>query len=195
MEKQVNNEHKSGTIHIKAMGSPTLPRVMWGWRKHHWSRCTCLGLVEKVERHGKQREQHKQNHEAWTSTAWLGNGKWSGMPGTRVALRGNETGREFRYSYNVLNPVTKDWTGGYGIQTCAWINKGQLEDISVQFPQPISPTTTVSTINNIMTTTVIIFEHLLGSSFYIWWYTLFSDMKCLIWSSKEPYHVHIIVCI
>lgn len=46
---------------------------------------------------------------------WLGNGKWFGMFGIRVVLRGNEIGREFRYSYNVLNFVIKDWIGGYGI--------------------------------------------------------------------------------
>lgn len=85
-----------------------------------------------------------------------------------MALSGNETGGQFTYSYNVLNTVTKDWTQDYGTQTCTWRSKGQCEDISVQFPHIIILTTTTSIINKTMTKIGIIFEGLLGSSFYVW---------------------------
>lgn len=85
-----------------------------------------------------------------------------------MALRGNENGRNFRYSYNVLNTVTKDWAEDCGIQTCTWRSIGQVEDISVQFPHIIIPTTTRSTISNTTTTIIIVFEYVLGSSFYVW---------------------------
>lgn len=63
--------------------------------------------------------------------------------------------------------MTKDWTDDCGIQTYIWRSIGKVEDISVQFPHIIIPTTTRSTINNTTSTTIIIFEYVLGYSFYV----------------------------
>lgn len=93
-------------------------------------------------------------------------GVWYAL--NRVVLRGNETGLGFGYSYNVLHTVNKDWHRRLWHPNSSWRSNGQLEDISAQFPHIITPMTTISTINDSMTISVIIFEHLVVSSFHVW---------------------------